>query len=289
MATTVPSAADLPLAAAYDDRDRDENFPVAMRMLPADIRDTLRRIYTVVRHIDDLGDEADGDRAALLRAFDDDLGVLESGRTPRSACLRALAPAVRERSLPVSALHDLVRANLRDQQVSRYETFDDLLGYCALSAAPVGRLVLATFGRHDASLFDFSDRICSALQVLEHCQDVAEDLRAGRIYLPHHDLRAAGVHDDELCASRHRDALRAVVLVQVDRAEAMMERGRPLVGRLHGWARVAVAGYLAGGLATAAALRRADGEVVQQSPRPGAMRTLGELVHLLLTAGGARC
>ncbi len=288
MATTVPPAAGASFASGYDERDGDENFPVAMRVLPAQTRDTLRRIYAVVRHIDDLGDEAGGDRVALLRTFDDDLRVLGEGGRPRSDHLRALAPAVRSHDLPISALHDLVRANLRDQRVLRYETFEDLLGYCSLSADPVGRLVLAAFGRDEAQLRPLSSRICSALQVLEHCQDVAEDLAAGRIYLPLRDLHAAGITDEDLTADRHQDALRAVVLVQVHRAQSMMDRGRPLIGELHGWARVAVCGYLAGGLATAGALRHAGGEVVRRAPRPGRARTLAEFARLLPGSGGGR-
>ncbi len=289
MATTVPPVPSAPLESGYDDRDRSENFPVAMRILPARWRDRLRRTYAVARHIDDLGDEAGGDRTAALMAFDDDLRVLEAGGTPHTECLRALAPTMRDCDLPSSALHDLVRANLMDQEVRSYATFDDLLGYCALSADPVGRLVLAIFDRHEPELFACSDRICSALQILEHCQDVVEDLAAGRIYLPTADLRAAGIDDDDLCARRHRDALREVVLLQVQRSQTMMAAGRPIVHHLSGWARIAVAGYLAGGLATAAALEHARGDVVTDTPRPGTIRILTTMIRLLTTRGDESC
>lgn len=285
MAATTPST-DAP-TSAYDDRDRAENFPVAMRVLPAGHRDRLRRIYAVVRHIDDLGDEVPGDRTTLLRAFDQDLTVLDEGGVPSTPCLRSLRSVMHECPLPAGALHDLVRANLLDQQKHTYPTFHDLLGYCALSADPVGRLVLAAFDARDPALTPLSDRICSALQVLEHCQDVAEDHDAGRIYLPTDDLHRAGITDGDLRSPRHRSALRAVVLIQVHKARAMLREGEPLLGRLHGWGRLAVAGYLAGGLATAAALDHAHGEVIDQAPRPGRLETVHQLTRLLIGAGGS--
>ena len=84
--------------------------------------------------------------------------------------------------------------------VSGYATFDELVGYCRLSANPVGRLVLAAFGVADPERIAWSDRICTGLQLAEHWQDVAEDAAAGRIYLPADDLARFGVDARELSA-----------------------------------------------------------------------------------------
>jgi len=283
MTATSPAPAH-PQSVEYDDRERSENFPVAMRLLPSVTREHLRRIYVVARHIDDLGDEAAGDRVRRLQEFRQDVDVLFAGGTPETPCLRQLAPTVEECSIDREWLHHLVDANLQDQRVHEYASFADLLDYCRLSADPVGRMVLAVFGRSSDELFAPSDKICSALQVLEHCQDVVEDFRAGRVYLPREDLSNAGCPSEELLEVRHASALRAVVLVQVRRARQLMQAGQSLITELDGWARVAVAGYLAGGLATADALERARGDVVRSTPRPRRVDVLRHLAGLLLSA-----
>jgi phytoene/squalene synthetase len=129
-----------------------------------------------------------------------------------------------------------------------------------------------------------SDRICSGLQVLEHCQDVSEDARAGRVYLPAADLRAEGADEVDLTGAVTPPALRAAVALQVARAGELIRTGRPLVARLRGWARVAVAGYVAGGLATADALRAAQFDVLARDIGPGKPRTVAYAARLL--AGG---
>ena len=115
--------------------------------------------------------------------------------------------------------------------------------------------------------------MCAALQVLEHCQDVGEDARRGRVYLPAAELRAAGVGDAELTGTATSPRLRRVLADQVTRARALLRQGAPLVSRLHGWARVAVAGYVAGGLATADALESATYDVLGRDVRPSSRRT----------------
>jgi phytoene/squalene synthetase len=128
-----------------------------------------------------------------------------------------------------------------------------------------------------------SDAVCAALQVLEHCQDVGEDARAGRIYLPQAELRSIGVAPDDLLAPTTCPALRSAVRLQVSRARRLLGDGGPLVHRLRGWARVAVAGYVAGGLATASALERHRFDVLGRSIRPSragtALRALTLVAH----------
>ncbi|MGN6251932.1 MAG: squalene/phytoene synthase family protein, partial [Marmoricola sp.] len=164
-----------------------ENFPVALRVLPAALRAELTAVYAFARSTDELGDGAGSpaDRTAALHAWRDDLDrIWADGAAPAAAVLRALEPVVRRHALAPEPFRDLVEANLVDQQVTRYADWDALLGYCRLSAEPVGRIVLGLFEVDDPVTTLLSDRVCSALQVLEHCQDVGEDHRAGRIYLP---------------------------------------------------------------------------------------------------------
>lgn len=253
-------------------REGAENFPVAMRALPRRHRTHLRAVYDAVRLIDDVGDVVAGDRRALLDALAADLDRLAADpggpRGPRSPIIAGLAPAVRETGLPLQPFRDLIEANRQDQAVSRYATRDQLLGYCALSAAPIGRIVLALFAVDDPQARALSDQMCAGLQLLEHWQDLGEDRRAGRVYLPQRDLAAHGVPESDLDLPRTTPRLRRLVLAETSWAESLLAAGAPLVPMLSGWARLAVAGYLAGGQATARAIRRAGGEVLGTQVRP---------------------
>ncbi|MBE7187192.1 MAG: squalene synthase HpnC [Jatrophihabitans endophyticus] len=261
----------------------DENFPVALRLLPRAVAADLGAVYRYARFVDDVGDDHAVEPATRLERLDvieRDVRSLADGGAVLPP-VTGLAPLVDEHGVPLATLLDLVEANRVDQRVAAYETFADLLDYCALSAAPVGRIVLhRAHAATDDNVAD-SDSVCDALQVLEHCQDVGEDAAAGRTYLPAVELRRAGVEPADLRAARTSPALRRVVAVQVARSRALLRNGRPLVSRLSGWARVAVAGYVAGGLATADALQAADFGVLEAAVTPGTTRTTWHALRLL--------
>lgn len=261
-----------------------ENFPVALRVLPRTHRRHLSAVYDVLRVVDDLGDEAVGDRTQLLQDFAADLARIWDDGRPEAPVLQRLAPTVRELDLPRAEFDRIVAANLQDQVVTEYATTDELHAYCRLSADPVGRLVLHVFGQYDDRAARSSDRICTALQLIEHCQDVGEDRRAGRVYLPRQRRDAFGVAPADLDAPVTPPALRRLLAAEVRDAEALLDEGAELVGRLSGWARVAVAGYVAGGYATAAALRRHDFDVLGGLVRPRRRDVLTHLVRLLVRA-----
>ncbi|MDA3645530.1 squalene synthase HpnC [Saccharopolyspora indica] len=283
---SVARSGDFPRSAAVLARMRSENFPVASRILPHGLRRHLHALYGFFRLVDFAGDEAPGNREALLDFLEVDLrrAYQDAARIP---ILRALTTTVAECAIPYDVLVKLIEANRQDQQVRRYRTFDDLLDYCALSANPVGEAVLHVFGRAEPPLVALSDRICSALQILEHCQDIAEDYRQDRVYLPTEDMRRFGCQEPDLAAVRAPTRLRGLVKHEVDRARRMLETGAPLVGCLSGTARVAVAGYLAGGRATAAAFARADHDPLGRDVRPSRARTFAEWGRLYVL-GGAR-
>jgi squalene synthase HpnC len=263
------------------DKERGENFPVAMRILPRRIRGHLTAVYGFARFVDDLGDEAAGDRMVLLAAFAADLTTIWAGGTPNEPVLIRLAATVRACDLPEEPFQRLVAANRQDQRVASYPEFADLRRYCQLSADPVGRIVLGVFRVTTPERVAWSDRVCTALQLVEHWQDVAEDRRAGRIYLPMADLARFGVTPADLDAASTPDAVRRLLAFETDRAGEWLRSGRPLVGQLRGWARIAVAGYVAGGLATVDALRRAEFDVLTATPRPRRRDVLRHVVRLL--------
>jgi squalene synthase HpnC len=268
--------------------ERAENFPVALRILPVTVRQHLLTVYDVARVIDDTGDElaehAPGDRRRRLLALRGQLHRAWDEHPPTVGLLGRLAGTVRACRLEREPFDQLIEANLQDQTVARYRRFPDLLGYCALSAEPIGRLVLAVFGASTPATVALSDPACSALQILEHCQDIGEDHRQDRIYLPQEDLARFGVPESDFAAAAASPALRALVRFEAERAGDLLRSSRPLVGQLHGWARIAVAGYLAGGLATLDAIRRVSGGVLPEGPRPRKRDVLRHAVTLLLTA-----
>ncbi len=274
----------LPAAELVLARSAAENFPVAARLLPQGPRRHLFAVYGYARLVDYAGDEALGDRSALLDLIAADVERIYHG-TPRIPLIRTLATTVRECAIPPAPLHRLLEANRRDQRVRRYATFDDLLEYCAYSANPVGELVLHVFGRARPAEITLSDRICTALQILEHCQDVVEDLQADRVYLPVEDLRRFGCEESDLAARTASQPVRQVVRLQVDRARQLMDEGQALIGRLPLLGRVAVSGYLAGGRATAVAIAAADYDVLAVNARPRPHRVLASWVRLAATRG----
>lgn len=267
-------------ASARRTRSRGENFPVALRVLPRAPRRHLNALYDFARHVDDLGDESPdlptSHRLAQLDELEAQLRGQYAGRPPQQPVLRALAPTIAECDLPLDPLLRLIEANRVDQHRTRYDTFDQLRDYCTLSADPVGELVLHVFGQAADFRVQLSDRICTALQLIEHVQDVGEDYHRGRVYLPAADLRRFRVSEAELGAAAASDRLRQLLAFQAARAGAWLDAGAPLVAALHGWARLAVEGYLAGGRAALAVLA-ADGYNPLPRPRkPGGYQVLAQ-------------
>ena len=274
-------ASDSARQRALDAKEHRENFPVALRLLPAEHREALRAVYGFARTVDELGDSYSGDRTAALQTFTADIDRIWAGHQPEHPVLQRLRPVVVGRNLEAEPFHLLIRANLQDQTVSRYPTFDDLLGYCRLSADPVGRMVLGVFGVHDQETERLSDQVCTALQLLEHWQDVAEDRRAGRIYLPQRDLATYDVVESDLDAREAAPQVRALMSFEIERAAGLLEEGAAIVPRLDGWARVSVAGFVAGGRATVRALRRTEGDVLSRQARPSKLGTAVGALRLL--------
>jgi squalene synthase HpnC len=259
-----------------------ENFPVAARVLPARYRRRLLAVYGYARLVDDIGDEAPhDDRTRLLDEVAEDLERVAAGAAPRLPALRALAPTVHELAIPIDPFRRLIEANRQDQVVARYDTFDDLMAYCELSANPVGHIVLHVFGAATEHRVGLSDRVCSALQIVEHCQDVGEDYARGRIYLPGDDLRRFGCAEADLKERVTPTRLRGVIACQADRAGRLLDEGAPLVAELTGFARIAVAGYVAGGRATVAALERGRYDVLGRRLRRGRRRLLTDWIRSL--------
>lgn len=263
-----------------------ENFPVASFFLPAASRRHLLAIYGFARLVDELGDSVEGDRLAALDWLEGELDAAIAGGASHPI-MRRLQASIAECDLDARPFRRLIEANRVDQSVRRYETWEQLEGYCDLSANPVGELVLAVFGLASPDRIALSDRICTALQLIEHCQDVAEDLRAGRIYMPRQDMESCGCGEGDLAAAHASGAVRALIELELGRSVRLLKEGAPLLGTLSGRPRIAVAAFLAGGFAAVRAVRVAGCDVLAGAPKAGKGRLLLSLAAAL-AGGGAR-
>ncbi len=276
-----------------------ENFPVAPRFLPRAWRGDLMAVYGFARLVDDIGDGdlppggadalrlgltgRDDDRLLMLDAVEADLrrvfASARGGTPPRHPLLRELIPTVRRAGLTEEPFLALIEANRVDQRVRRYATHADLLGYCELSANPVGRLVLSITGTSTPERIRRSDAVCTALQLIEHLQDVAEDLARDRIYLPAETMRRFRVTEADLAAPTANASVRTLVAHMTDRARRLLDEGAPMMSGVSGRLRLLLAGFVGGGRAAAQAIADAGYDVLAGPPRA----SKGGLLHAAAT------
>jgi squalene synthase HpnC len=284
-ATSIAAQVSLAVAA----KASAENFPVALRVLPRRWRAHLTALYGFARLVDDIGDEplpglppgtseetVTATRLKLLDDLQQDVAKIydDSAAEPELAAIKALATTVRDCAIPSQPLYDLIQANRQDQLVTRYETYAELADYCRLSANPVGQVVLYIMRAATPERIAASDSICTALQIIEHSQDVAEDLANDRIYLPRQDMESHGVAEADLARPTASEPVRDLIKFEADRARELLDAGAPLVGTLKGAARLAIAGYVAGGRATLKSIEAGRYDVLRRTPRPGKTDTL---------------
>jgi squalene synthase HpnC len=264
-------------------RSGGENFPVASRLLGARNRRHLLAIYGFARLTDEIGDTLSGDRLAALDWLTGELDAAYRGEA-KHPLLRTLTATLEQCPLPRDPFMQLIEANRVDQTVKRYQTWEQLQGYCELSANPVGELVLGVFGVVSAERVRLSDAICTALQLIEHLTDVAEDLEAGRVYLPARELERFAVSETQLQAAHAGPELKRLIAFQADRARMLLNTGQPLLATLNGRPRLAVAAFIAGGHSVLRALERCDYDVLGARLRRSRLHGLAKTVALLRDA-----
>src|ERR1700678_368908 len=227
---SAPSLAEARQYCAHLARSHYENFSVASWFLPKHLRQDFFNVYAYCRISDDLGDEV-GDAAmslALLDQWQSDLDSCYNG-APRHPVFVALAETVGKFAIPKHEFSDLLIAFRQDQTVTRFETFNDVLGYCHYSANPVGHLVLYLCGYHDPERQQLSDYTCTALQLANFWQDISVDYAKSRIYLPLEDLRRFSVKEEDLAQNRNTPAFCQMMEFEVNRAREWFARGLPLI------------------------------------------------------------
>jgi squalene synthase HpnC len=262
--------------AAVAARAKTENFPVASLLFPRALRPHLRAVYGFARLVDILGDEAEGDRLALLDELDHEVDACYTS-TPSWPVMRVLQPTVREFELPREPFVRLIECNRIDQRKHEYETWDEVLWYCDHSADPVGRLVLGLLRRAgDAELVAASDDVCTGLQLVNFLQDVPRDLALGRIYMPAEDRRRLGV----TVLDRPNEPLTALLRFEAERARGLLSAGHTLRERIGGRIGRAVGLFARGGLAALDVLEDAGWDIFSRRPRPSRLRLAREVLRV---------
>jgi squalene synthase HpnC len=247
-----------------------ENFSVASRFVDGSRRRDLTRIYAYCRTTDDLGDESpDGTALVRLDAWRNEVQALFNDiMPPVHPVLVALAETVKHHGMSAEPFLDLISANVQDQYVTSYRTWEELIAYCRFSAAPVGRMVLSVFGVNDPEAQRLSDDVCIGLQLANHAQDVSRDAALGRRYLVEADVRESGI----------AGATRAMV----ERARTLLASGEPLERYVPRALRLQVTLYRMGGTAICDAIEAIGYKTEQERPSVSASTKVSLVVRAAL-------
>jgi squalene synthase HpnC len=264
------SAPSLAEARAYCERlakSHYENFSVATWFLPAKLRQHFYNVYSYCRISDDLGDEVGNAQQSLelLDQWEAELNACYAG-SPKHPVFVALAETIREFGIPRHEFSDLLVAFRRDQTITRFETFDDILDYCKYSANPVGHLVLYLGGYSDAERQKLSDYTCTALQLANFWQDVTVDYLKGRIYLPLEDFRRFGVSEQDIALRKTTPQFVELMKFEVQRAREWFDRGLPLIKAVDKALSIDLELFSRGGQEILNAIEAQDFDVLRERP-----------------------
>lgn len=252
--------------------DHYENFPVASILLPPALREPVAAIYGFARSADDFADEGDRrpeERRGLLAGYQAEIDAIAAGQPTRHPVFQRLRPVIANHGLPLALFRDLLDAFIQDIDKDRYANHAELMDYCRRSADPVGRLLLHLFGQATAENLRRSDAICSALQLINHWQDVGVDAGKnanGRIYLPQDDMARFGVDDGTVLRRIASADFRALLRFQVHRARALMLSGASLGWDLPGRIGLEIRAIVAGGLRILDKIEAVDYDVFRRRP-----------------------
>ena len=252
--------------------DHYENFPVASFLLPTHLRRPIELIYRFARQADDFADEGDRkptERLALLEGFERQLDTIEAGETPRDPLFARLQEVIVHHALPIMLFRDLLDAFKQDVTQSRYESDTELMDYCRRSANPIGRLLLHLYRETGPQSLAYSDTICTALQLVNHWQDIAIDWKKngfGRVYVPKDCLARHGLTDFDIEHQRLTPAWSAMMAERCASARVLMEAGRPLGHILRGRLGAELRLIVAGGLAILDKIDAVQGDIFHRRP-----------------------
>ncbi len=260
-----------------------ENFLVAGAFCPKPLRQHFYNVYAYCRISDDLSDEI-GDPAKsliLLDWWEEELDALYAG-APRHPVFVALAETVQQFGIPAEPFRDLLGAFRQDQRVTRYPTYEDLVGYCRGSANPVGRLVLYLCGYQDAERLALSDKTCTALQLANFWQDVTRDLVKDRVYIPLEDMARFGYTEESLLARRFTPEFAALMKFEVERTHTLFNEGLKLTERVDRRVRLDIEMFNRGGQEVLRRIEQQGYDTLTTRPAVPKSRQIALLIGRLL-------
>ncbi len=250
-----------------------ENFPVASIFLPKHLHAPIALIYCFARQADDFADEGDlsmEERLALLDEFRQQLDLLQAYIKPKSEFFLVLGEMIRSKKLPLPPFYDLLDAFSQDVVKTRYANYDEVLAYCAKSANPIGRLLLHLYGKASPENIKLSDHLCSALQLVNFLQDVADDFKknAGkqRIYLCQDEMAKFGVTEQMIADQVVNANWQQLMRFNLNRASNLLQAGKPLGCILKGRIGFEMRMIIAGGERIICKLGQVNGDIYQHRP-----------------------
>lgn len=250
-----------------------ENFPVASLLLPKPLHEPIAAIYAFARSADDFADEGEltpPQRLALLHGYQQALDDIGHNHPTTHPVFQRLRPVIAQHHLPLTLFHDLLDAFVQDVTCNRYANYTELIDYCRRSANPVGRLLLHLFKHATEENLAQSDAICTALQLINHWQDVGVDSHKnenGRIYLPADEMARFHVSDQDILRRLASADFLNLMRFQVNRARALMQEGAPLGHRLPGRIGLEIRTIIAGGLRILEKIEAVNYDVFNHRPQ----------------------
>jgi squalene synthase HpnC len=246
-------------------RSNNENFTVVSWLLPKELRSHFFSVYAFCRYTDDLGDEAEGDRKALLNAWEKEILSAIEAESSRPLT-KALIQTINECAIPVELFLRLIEANRMDQHKQRFTDYEELLNYCSYSANPVGQMVLGILGHHDTERIELSDATCTGLQLANFWQDVSVDITKGRIYIPLEDLEQFGVTETDIHKKNVTHSYRDLMEFEVNRTRGWFQKGAALERMLSGNIRTDIRLFRQGGEAILDAIQNVQYDTLSSRP-----------------------
>ena len=243
-----------------------ENFPLWSSIYLRKFMPDFASIYFFCRTVDDISDlkkdiailKLKETEKLLLRCYED--------KCDNNDIFFDLYKTIKKYDIPQKNFQDLIKSNYQDLNINRYNTFEDLISYCNLSANPVGRIVLKIFNESNSSNIKFSDEICTGLQIVNFIQDVKRDSKMNRIYIPKNDLVNFGVNEDDIFKGKSSKEFRNMIKFQCDRAEEILENGKPLVNQISGTKKIPISIFIQSGKLVIKKIRSIDYETITTRP-----------------------
>lgn len=257
-----------------------ENFPVGSLLIPKNKRKFIYSVYAFARYADDIADSAEfakEEKIRRLTLLNNELDKIhkESECFPADdtgKILIALSDTVKSLEIPVKEFRDLIKAFVQDSEGYTYKDFEELIEYSRKSANPIGHLVLYIFGyrpedsEKSEKIFEYSDKICTALQLTNFWQDVSADIRIGRIYLPAEVMNEFKYSTEMLYSGTENEDFRGMIKYLVERTRKLFTEGREILNCTKGRLRLELKAIISGGQVILDKIEKADYNVFSRRP-----------------------